>query len=69
MTRPLSENAILLSSAVLVIGSVFFVLLLLVSYFTKTQLKGITNKLYKMMLATNFLLLITNILEALITLV
>ena len=66
MTRPLSENAILLSSAVLVIGSVFFVLLLLVSYFTKTQLKGITNKLYKMMLATNFLLLITNILEALI---
>ena len=48
MTRPLSENAILLSSAVLVIGSVFFVLLLLVSYFTKTQLKGITNKLYKM---------------------
>ena len=66
MTKPLSENAILLSTVILSIGSLFFLLLLLVSYFSKDKLSDLRNKLYKFMLIVNLVLIVTEVFEPII---
>ncbi len=60
---PLSDKALLLSSTVLSIGSLFFIILLLVSYFSKGKIKSIGNKIYRTMLVINFILIISELVE------
>ena len=66
MTRPLSENALLLTSVILTIGSLFFLLLLIISYFSKTKIVSIRSNMYKAMLICALVLSITEIFEALV---
>ena len=63
MTLPLSENGKLLSSGILSIASLFFILLLLVAYFSKDQLTDIRNKMYRGLIITSLILIITDIIE------
>ena len=63
MTNPLSENGLLLASTVLSIGSLFFITLLLIAYFSKGKLTAVGNKLYRIMLIVNFVLIVSELVE------
>ena len=66
MTRPLSDNGLILASTILSIGSLLFVILLFVSYFSKDKLTLIRNKLYKNMLVVNLILIVSELIEVLL---
>ena len=61
MTEPLSQSGITLLSTILSIGSLFFVLLLLVSYFSKKKISSFSNIIYRYMLLVDLVLLVTEI--------
>ena len=63
MNLPFSENGKLLSSGILSIASLFFILLLLVAYFSKDKLTDIRNKMYRGLIITSLILIITDIIE------
>ena len=54
----------MIAGLILTIGSLFFVLLLLVSYLSKQRFLSIRNKLYRYLLITALVLLITEIISA-----
>ena len=66
MTAPLSENGIILSAGLLSIACLFFILLLLVAYFSKDKMTGTRNRMYQALLMITLLLILTDILEVLI---
>ena len=66
MTAPLSENGIILSAGILSIACLFFILLLLVAYFSKDKMTGTRNKMYQALLMVTLLLILTDILEVVV---
>ena len=54
----------MIAGLILSVGSLLFLLLLLISYFSKRQFKAIQNKLFRWLLVLSFLLLITEIVSA-----
>ena len=59
--RGLTIQMQIISSLILTVGSLFFIILLLVSYFSKTRFDSIKNKLYRYFLITVVILLITEL--------
>ena len=66
MTAPLSENGIILSAGLLSIACLFFILLLLVAYFSKDKMTGTRNRMYQALLMITLLLILTDILEVVV---
>ena len=66
MLETLSDTELLLSTIVLSIGSLLFMFLLLLSYFTKEKKLNIRNKIYGYLLITTLLLILTEFLEIMV---
>lgn len=66
MTRPLNNTELLLSTIVLSIGSLLFMFLLILSYFTRKKKTNIRNRIYVSLLITTLILILSEFLEVIV---